>query len=149
MTVFLYFASPSNHTEKTRFISSCTSFSGQYWFILTTEANLTTSQPWYLDIIIDLWASDFFFPMVTSQTLSSWPIWISLSLSLSLSFACGNFHPILSSAQSLGDHHLLIRQRINAKNWLHKFETGDSRHKLYNAMSGLKQDVRAVRLAFE
>ena len=58
-------------------------------------------------------------------------------------------HPILSSAQPLGDQHLLTRQRIDGKNCLHKLETGGSRHKPYNAMSGLKLDMRAEKSAFE
>jgi hypothetical protein len=46
--------------------------------------------------------------------------------------AGGSFYPIVSSAQPLGDQHLLTRQRINSKNCLHKLETGDSRNKHYN-----------------
>jgi hypothetical protein len=43
----------------------------------------------------------------------------------------------------------LTRQRINAKNCLHKLETGDSWDEHYSAMSGLRQDVKAKKAAFE
>jgi hypothetical protein len=47
-------------------------------------------------------------------------------LLLSLPLAGRSFFPILSSAQLLGDQHLLSRQRIDGKNCLHKLETRDS-----------------------
>lgn len=57
------------------------------------------------------------------------------------------FCPILTSAQPLDNQHLLTRQWINGKNCLLK--TGDSKLKRYNAMSLLKQDLRAEKLTFE
>lgn len=57
--------------------------------------------------------------------------------------------PFLSPSQPLGDEHLLRRQRINGNNCLYKLKKGNSWYKHYNALSRLKQDMRAKKSAFE
>lgn len=62
-------------------------------------------------------------------------------------------HPSLSPAQTLGDQHLLTRQRINGKN-VYTNLTGDSWYKHRNAMSSLLKFgfsvvlLLSLRLAF-
>jgi hypothetical protein len=55
-------------------------------------------------------------------------------------------HPILYYAKPLGVQHLLTRQRINGKNYLHKLETRDSWYKHYKVRSELKEDMREISI---
>ena len=94
--------------------------------------------PWCLHIIIDL----LFRPLLHSSNPFSW----SESPSLPSSSGWWMFRSILYPAQTLGNQHLLTRQRINGKNCLHKVETGDSGPRCYSAASGLKRGQRSISI---
>ena len=68
------------------------------------------------------------------------PIWINSPFSFSLITISGrNFSPIPTSTEPLCDQHLLTRQGINFRNYLHKFESGDCRYKCVQIKPGYER----------
>lgn len=107
------------------------------WSTFASYANLVTSQPHPMTLAhYYYWSGSLGFgcvSMISRQTPSLWlqilhlPWWSKSPSLFSPSSGWWTSHPILYSSQLLGDQHLLTRQKINdAKNCLHKLETGDS-----------------------